>query len=152
MPGRPGYIVSSLGRSAKLMSNKGGGRLPYVTRSTPKPGGGRYRDYLHHWVAWAFLGPRTAATPVVRHLNDDPLDNRAENLSWGTHGENSADVFSNGKRIKRSHCRHGHELAEPNLTSEKKCKACSRARAAARANQVPVTQALRDLKYKEVIQ
>lgn len=36
-------------------------------------------------VATAFLGPRPAGTPVVRH-NGNPADNRLANLAWPNQG------------------------------------------------------------------
>lgn len=36
---------------------------------------------------------------VIRHINDDSLDNRLENLSYGTQKENICDCISNGHRV-----------------------------------------------------
>ena len=43
-----------------------------------------------------FVGPRQPKM-VARHLNDVPLDNRLENLAWGTQWENKQDAIRNGR-------------------------------------------------------
>lgn len=43
---------------------------------------------VHRLVARAFHGEAPSPQAVVLHLNDDPTDNRPENLSWGTQREN----------------------------------------------------------------
>jgi hypothetical protein len=50
---------------------------------------------VHILLAQHFLD-NTRNYPVVRHLNDVKTDNRLENLSWGTHKDNTADMFRNG--------------------------------------------------------
>ena len=47
------------------------------------------RNYkVHRLVCEAFHGPQPEGKPVVLHLNEDALDNRPENLRWGTQKEN----------------------------------------------------------------
>lgn len=54
--------------------------------------GGRQSLYLvARLVAKAFIGPPPFEGAEVRHLNGNSLDDRAENLAWGTHSENMAD-------------------------------------------------------------
>ena len=43
---------------------------------------------VHRLVCEAFHGPPPAPNSVVIHLNENGLDNRAENLQWGTQKEN----------------------------------------------------------------
>ena len=52
--------------------------------------------HIHSIVALAFLGPRPPGASV-RHLNDVKTDNRAKNLSYGTHLENALDRVKNRK-------------------------------------------------------
>ena len=60
--------------------------------------GGRRRFYLvHRLVVDAFLPPKRPTDTVVRHLNDDPTDNRVCNLARGTQKENMADAIRNDK-------------------------------------------------------
>jgi hypothetical protein len=49
---------------------------------------------VHRLVLTAFVGPQQK-TQVVRHLNDDPLDNWLDNLAYGTHEENKQDQIRN---------------------------------------------------------
>ena len=44
----------------------------------------------------AFVGPRPPGE-LARHLNDDSLDDRLENLAWGTHADNRRDAWRNGR-------------------------------------------------------
>lgn len=41
--------------------------------------------------------PNQNHLPIVRHLNDDGLDNKIENLAWGTRRDNMLDAIKNGK-------------------------------------------------------
>jgi hypothetical protein len=49
---------------------------------------------VHSLVLAAFVGPRPEGQ-VVRHLNDDPLDNWLENLEYGTAAQNAEDRVRN---------------------------------------------------------
>lgn len=151
VPGRPGYIVSDQGRVAKLMSSRPGPN-GYIQFSIPRSPGSvlRFRDYLHHWVLWAFKGPQPEGL-MARHLNDVSTDNRADNLEWGTRSENSLDAIRNGHRTYATTCPWSHLLQAPNLTRGRRCLACSRAKARARHQGISCTQELRDLVYEEVM-
>jgi predicted XRE-type DNA-binding protein len=59
-----------------------------------------------HLVADAFLSTRGPTDTVLRHLNDDPNDNRVENLAWGTYHDNAQDSMRNNTFQRGSaHCR-----------------------------------------------
>ena len=69
--------------------------------------GKRTHCKVSHLMADAFLPPKTSADQVLRHLNDDPTDNRIENLGWGTRSDNAFDAIRNGKwhhAKGESHC------------------------------------------------
>lgn len=51
---------------------------------------------FHRLVAEAYI-PNPDNLPVVMHLNDNPLDNRVENLKWGTQKDNVHDAISKGR-------------------------------------------------------
>ena len=61
--------------------------------------GTRANRAIHRLVARAFLGARPEGAQV-RHLNGDQLDNRAENLAWGTAAENAADRDEHGTTVR----------------------------------------------------
>lgn len=50
---------------------------------------------VHQLVALTFLGPRPKGQEV-RHLDGNPLNNRADNLAYGTRTENIYDVMRIG--------------------------------------------------------
>ena len=50
--------------------------------------------YLHRLVAMAYI-PNPNNYPIVRHLNDNPLDNRLANLARGTQKDNVKDSIKN---------------------------------------------------------
>ncbi len=88
-----------------------------------RPGGGNYRMMtlhlngrgysvaVHAAVTYAFHGPKPSPIHQARHLNGNSLDNRADNLAWGTPQENSDDGVRNrderGRRLNHSTGRHG---------------------------------------------
>lgn len=63
-------------------------------------GGKRLQQRIHRLVAEHFVGPAPFPTACVRHLNDNPSDNRKENLAWGTHQDNMDDKVRNGNSGK----------------------------------------------------
>lgn len=94
-------------------------------------GTGRKTFAVHTLVARAFHGD-----PVVRHLNGDPSDNRAENLVWGTQKQNTWDTVDHGHHpnASKQFCVHGHEFTPENTYSyvgdngrpKRKCRECGR--------------------------
>lgn len=54
--------------------------------------------YAHQAVLLAFVGPRPKGMEV-RHLNSNPLDNRLENLAYGTKSENMRDAVKIGTLV-----------------------------------------------------
>ncbi len=51
--------------------------------------------YVHHLVAKAFHGPCPPGMEC-RHLDGNPMNNRADNLCWGTPTENTQDQIRHG--------------------------------------------------------
>ena len=86
---------------------------------------------VHHLVCEAFHGPRGDGQ-VARHLNDVKLDNRAENLAWGSKTDNRRDAVRNGRDYwtSRTHCKFGHEYTPEttrfNRSGARLCLICSR--------------------------
>lgn len=57
------------------------------------------RVSVHRLMALVFHGSPPSPASVVRHLDGNPQNNRAENLAWGTHAENSADMIRHGRSM-----------------------------------------------------
>lgn len=90
--------------------------------------------YVHDLVAQTFLGPKALGI-VVRHINGDELDNRIENLTYGTQSDNVADMVAHGRHHygRRTHCNSGHEFTPENTIARsdgggRRCRACRQAR------------------------
>lgn len=88
-------------------------------------------EYVHVLVAETFIRPRIDGEYVL-HWNDDPSDNRVENLRLGTQSNNMYDLVRNGNHYwaKRTHCKHGHEYTPENIywmsCGARKCRQCKR--------------------------
>lgn len=72
--------------------------------------GKRRKKTAHSLICSAFHGPKPTPTHEVRHLNGIRIDNRPNNLVWGTRSENALDrqrhgtekCFQNGRSGWRS--------------------------------------------------
>lgn len=93
---------------------------------------------VHRLVLVTFDGPPPGGGYMACHGNGDKLDNRRNNLRWGTAADNAQDMVRHGTQaeVKKTHCPYGHELVVPNLAryalrrGHRYCKACARARTA----------------------
>lgn len=102
--GFPDYEVSNLGRVCsfkgrypkimKLRNNRWG--YPYVTLYTD---GKHVMKKVHRLVAEAFV-PNPENKPEVNHIDEDKLNNTAENLEWVTHRENINHGIGNKRRAE----------------------------------------------------
>ena len=54
---------------------------------------------VHRLICTAFHGTKPTSVHEVRHLNGDRMDNRAENLCWGTRKENAHDRKLHGTEM-----------------------------------------------------
>jgi hypothetical protein len=98
------------------------------------PGGGArpVARRIHQLVLEHFVGPRPPGA-VGRHLNDDRLDNRFENLAWGSESQNALDMVRNGNHnhARKTHCKWGHPFDGANLArtiKQRVCRECARRR------------------------
>lgn len=87
---------------------------------------------VHSLVAEAFIGPCPPGEEVC-HDNGNGLDNRVENLAYGTRAKNQADRVRHGTHYlsNRTHCPSGHEYTEANTYRtpsgrERRCRTCRR--------------------------
>ncbi|CAM7224039.1 HNH endonuclease signature motif containing protein [Citrobacter sedlakii] len=98
IPGFPGYMASEDGR---IFSERTGALKQLATRKSKgylyvnvRTGYGRrtvIKMPVHQLVLLAFVGDKPGGHYLTRHLNGNPLDNRLDNLKWGTPGENTQD-------------------------------------------------------------
>ena len=148
VPGYEGYYsVSSLGRirsDKRTIADKNGhGRkMPEVILTPEKKSSGhlivclwknheRTKRYVHRIVLETFVGEAPAGMQAC-HWNDDPEDNRLENLRWGTPSDNMLDKVRNGKHqeSRKTHCKWGHEFTAENTIpqsngKDRQCKTCA---------------------------
>lgn len=135
----PDYQVSNLGQVRSLRrgqmrvlkpwsSNRG-----YLKVSLYGSDGTRVARLVHQLVLEVFIGSRPEWATDVRHLNDNRIDNRLENLRYGTRSENVLDRVRNGVHhlSRRDRCANGHEFTESNTYlpphgSGRVCRTCSR--------------------------
>lgn len=89
---REGYVMNHKGRV--LAYHEGDDHGHMSVRFYDKEKKKKVDRYLHRVVAEAFI-PNPNNLPYVRHLNDDPTDNRVENLAWGTQKDNHEDSVRN---------------------------------------------------------
>ena len=103
-----------------------------------------YRDgkpkmfMVHRLVLMAFVGPCGDGQEGL-HFDDDPINNRLDNLRWGTPRENALDCIRNGNnwKVQITHCPRGHEYTDENTyiipgTGHRMCRACILEKGAAR--------------------
>jgi hypothetical protein len=106
VPGYPGILACRDGRvhrvSSEGLKSQGARSKPTLGSITSMKvsGGKRYARRYVRWRGWpgnlyvatlvclAFHGPKPFSKAVVMHLNDDSIDNRAENLRWGSQRDN----------------------------------------------------------------
>lgn len=51
---------------------------------------------VHRIVARAFCEGQSETNNIVMHIDDDPTNNNASNLKWGTSSENNYDAYKHG--------------------------------------------------------
>lgn len=85
---------------------------------------------MHRIVCETFHGPAPEGKPFVLHWDDDPSNNRADNLRWGDLSDNQQDSVRNGTHVntKKTHCKDNHPLSGENLrvtsSGRRECVTC----------------------------
>ena len=99
--GHDGYQVSNLGNVRSYVKNKDGRDLKFIKNrqgyDTVCLRRGN-RRLVHRLVADAFI-PNPDNLPLVRHMDDDPSNNRVDNLAWGTQTDNMQDCVRHGRLV-----------------------------------------------------
>lgn len=103
----PHYAVSDLGRVQRLTpSHKQAGIINgapnhngYLHCTLYVDGGRRFTRKISRLVCEAFHGAKPTPCHQVRHLDGNKLNNRADNLAWGTQLENAADSKRHGSQV-----------------------------------------------------
>lgn len=120
--GNGNYLVSADGDVFSLPRPRATGGLlkptPYVggyLRVSLVEDGKKRLFFVHHLVAEAFIGKRPEGY-CIAHLNGDPTDNRAENLSFKTQAENEGDKVIHGTRLR------GERTPNRKLTWDQVCE------------------------------
>lgn len=159
IPGYEGtYEVSALGNVRSLTRTSRGRTWPtrilraWLAAGYPQvtlvQNGVRTRRHVHTLVGEAFHGPRPHGA-VIRHLDGNRTNNRADNLRWGTVQENMHDAIAHGTNacVRRTHCPQGHPLTGANLDpysmttrGNRKCRTCHHARQRARSAGRPMSE------------
>ena len=104
--GYPGYEISTLGRVRSFMNNRHGiCDVPHILKTSINSNGyervdlgSNGRFFVHHLVAEAFI-PNPNNYPIVRHKDDNRLNNRVDNLEWGTQSDNIQDAIRRGRFV-----------------------------------------------------
>lgn len=147
------YEVSDCGRVRSLDRMRPyGGSSRYVagvllTQKTHPSGhkmvglskhGSVFTAKVHRLVLEAFVGPCPVGMETC-HWDDNPANNRLENLRWDTSKANKLDMVRNGgnHNANKTHCPKDHPLSGDNLVVSKlskgirECRTCSIAKARA---------------------
>lgn len=114
---------------------------------------------VHNLVLTAFEGPRPEGY-VGCHYDGNKLNNRLDNLRWGTVSDNMYDSVRQGTHFwaNREACSRGHRLEGPNVRDRKdhpnarECKACHRTWAICAARKIGFDQEMSDIKFKEIME
>lgn len=104
IPSAPGYFATEDGQIFSTRMSRG--KEPRAMRQTMGTRGylvvGIFKDkkaiqrYVHQLILEAFVSAKPSPAHVVRHIDGDRLNNRLENLRWGTPKENADDRASHG--------------------------------------------------------
>lgn len=110
--GADGNIYSTRSGALRLLQKRIHRGYYHVTVQTPHALSRKVKEPVHKLILWAFVGLRPDGM-VCRHLNGNALDNRIENICWGTPKENALDAIKHGTAV----ClRHGEQSVAAKLT------------------------------------
>lgn len=127
VPAKDGRTINFRGQIINPHADKTGRRRVVLSQ----PGRNPRSATVHRLVLEAFVGPCPDGMECC-HYDDDPSNNRIENLRWDTHSANQRDLVRNGRdhNASKTHCPRGHEYSAENTyrtRAGRDCKECSRA-------------------------
>lgn len=176
IPGYEGhYEVSDHGRVRSLNRtvHRSDGRLRRINGRVLSP----YRDksghlyvalsvnrvqrthLVHRLVLLAFVGACPDGMEAC-HWNDNPEDNRLDNLRWAPRRDNNLDRVRNGihHMAKKTHCKRGHEFTPENIRFEhrgnstvRRCIQCEKERSRRRQEKARAYRAEHPLPPREEV-
>lgn len=86
------------GKSGKTLKQTKVGRYWRVTLSRPDVRANYTKqEFVHKMVCYAIYGEPPEGKEMALHWDDDPDNNRADNLRWGNAKENCRDRDRNGR-------------------------------------------------------
>lgn len=106
IPGYPGYLATADGRIISTRTNPHRALAAILHKGylhvNVKTGKGRKtkkKEPVHKLVLLAFYGPKPSDDMECRHLDGNSLNNRPDNLRWGTRSENVRDQINHGTAV-----------------------------------------------------
>ena len=115
----PGYVISRDGQIIGKYKKKLKPELIYgYERVVLCRNKYKQHKFVHQLVLETYDGERPSDRHVSRHLNGNKLDNRIENLRWGTQVENCADRARHGRNNEGER----HHLSKLKVEDVKKIK------------------------------
>ena len=152
------YYASNLGR---VRGTRGAVLNPQKTSSgsfqvSVLRDGRRCLQLVPRLVLEAFVGPCPPGMECC-HRDDDPKNNRVDNLRWDTRSANRYDRVRNGRdqNASKAQCLRGHYLEGLNLypsggSQRRRCRSCGNAATRVRRGQAVDLQGESDKIYREL--
>lgn len=120
IPNHSDYEVSDMGRvrswktprskkmsdEPKILKNKINKKVGYYNVTIYDDEGTLRTHYVHRLVAQTFIPTDDPKHTVVRHLDDNRLNNNLNNLAWGNQKDNAKDAILNGKILVGTKAKH----------------------------------------------
>ena len=98
-----GYIVSTKGKTTRVLKAAGCGYKRGYLFVVLRVNGKSIATYVHRAVAEAFV-PNPENKPQVNHIDGNTQNNRADNLEWVTPKENMRHAAANGLTLVGEAC------------------------------------------------